>query len=324
MCSDVIISSLHAVAADHFSLIPNIKLPALKQLPPPTSSRSLDDSSSSSGMNGKEIRHSQEDEQSSPLHPRSSSGVSPDSGTGRNSSWNGSLSLTEYKAYKNDGLADASTQTEENVSRVNIQETCTRGISTDDGSLDSQSSMAYQYKASGVKENSEVQSECVSPLPTPSGASSSNQRNETLESLIRADASKMNSYRILQEEEIQMPANARLKATNMLLQLISCGSISVKDNSFGLIPTYRPRYSPSKFPSPMFSTSMLGELDCLSENPRLASLRFEDKEYFSGSVIETKVLREDGDGLVALKRSSSYNADRSVSPLPLCSNYQHG
>ncbi|KAK4791440.1 hypothetical protein SAY86_031853 [Trapa natans] len=303
--------------SDSFSPVANIKIQALKQLPAPTSSRSQDDSSSSS-MNGKECKHSQEEEQYSPLHPHSSSGVSLDSGNGRNSTWNGSLSLTEYNVYKNDRLADASTQTVENASRVKIQETCTRGISTDDGILDNQP-MSYQNKASIMKENSEVWSESVSPQPTPLGASSFSRKNETLESLIRADASMMNSYRIIPKEEIRMSANARLKATNMLFQLISCGSISVKDNSFGLIPTYRPRYSPS-FTSPMYSTSMLGDLDCISENPRLMGLRHQDKEYFSGSLIETKVLLENGADLVALKRSSSFNADRTFKPLDSTEN----
>ncbi|KAK4773635.1 hypothetical protein SAY87_028654 [Trapa incisa] len=309
---------IRGLLRDSFSPIANIKIQALKQLPAPTSSKSQDDSSSSSSMNEKECKHSQEDGQSSPLHLHSSSRVSPDSGTGRNSTWNGSLRLTEYNVYKNDGLADASTQTDENVSSVKIQETCTRGISTDDASLDNQS-MPYQNNSSNMKKSSEVRSESVSPQPTTSGASSFSRKNETLESLIRAEASMMNSYRIIREEEIRMPANARMKATNMLLQLISCGSISVKDNSFDLIPTYRPRYSPS-FPSPMYSTSMLGDLDCISENPRSIGLRPGDKEYFSGSLIETKVLPENGDGLVALKRPYFFNADRTCKDLDSMEN----
>eukprot|EP00262_Sarcandra_glabra_P000330 TRINITY_DN10392_c0_g2_i2.p1 TRINITY_DN10392_c0_g2~~TRINITY_DN10392_c0_g2_i2.p1 ORF type:complete len:111 (+),score=12.15 TRINITY_DN10392_c0_g2_i2:3-335(+) len=96
------------------------------------------------------------------------------------------------------------------------------------------------------------------------------------------------------------------------MQLISCGSITVKDHhSFGLIPTYKPRFSHVKFPSPLYSSSvMLGDLDCLSENPRLMGLRLEDKEYFSGSLIETKLHKEDVEGFPTLKRSNSYNADR--------------
>jgi hypothetical protein len=298
---------------ERFSPIANIKMQSLKQLPEPASSRSNDDSSSSSSMNGKETKHSQEDELSPPVQRPGSSSVSPESRVGKNSSWGGSLSLTEYKVYKGDGLADASTQTEENASRRKARETCTRGVSTEDGSVEPECSEIYQNQVSRAKENSEICRDSVSPPPSTSSASSSGGKTETLESLIRADASKINSFRILEEEEIRMPANARIKATNVFMQLISCGSISVKDHSFGLIPTYKPSFTHSKFPSPLFSSSlMLGELDCLSENPRLMGLRLEDKEYFSGSLIETKMLKEEGGGVNSLKRSSSCNADRLV------------
>lgn len=284
---------------------------SLKQLPEPVSSRSHDDSSSSSSMNGKEIKHSQEDELSPPVQLPDSTSESPESRVGKNSSWGGSLSLTEYKVYQGDGLADAATQTEDNVSRSKAKETCTRGVSTDDGSLEPECSDVYRNQVSRAKENSEICRESFSPPPSTSSASSSGGKTETLESLIRADVSKINSFRILEEEDIRMPANARLKATNVFMQLISCGSVSVKDHSFGLIPTYKPRFSHSKFPSPLFSTSLvLGELDCLSENPRLMGIRLEDKEYFSGSLIETKMLKEEGEGVNSLKRSSSCNADR--------------
>lgn len=290
----------------------SVKTQSLKQLPEPTSSRSHDDSSSSSSLNGKEIKNSRDDELSPPVERAGSSGVSPESRVGKNSSWANSLSLTEYKIYKTDGLADASTQTEDNVGRSKARETCTRGVSTDDGTLiEPDCGETYQNRLLRGKENSEICSDSVSPPLSTSSASSSGGKTETLESLIRADAGKINSFRILEEEDIRMPNHARLKASNVLMQLISCGSISVKDHSFGLIPTYKPRFSHSKFPSPLFSTSMImGELDCLSENPKLMGLRLEDKEYFSGSLIETKLLKEDGH--TTLKRSSSYNADRSA------------
>ncbi|XVE79823.1 hypothetical protein DITRI_Ditri14bG0087300 [Diplodiscus trichospermus] len=307
-------------SSDRFSPVGNsIRLPNLKQLPEPqSSSRSQDDSSSSSSMNGKKTKHSPDDELSSPVnHPTpGSSGASPESRCGKNSYSGCSFSLTEYKVYNSDGLADASTQTEENTSRSKTRETCTRGVSTDDGSLELECNANFQNQVPNhsVKDNSEICRNAVSP-PSTSSASSSGGKAETLESLIRADASKINSFRILEEEEIRMPTNARLKTTSMLMQLISCGSISVKDNSFGLVPTYRPRFSHSKFSTPLFSTSiMLGELDCLPENPRLLGLRLEDKEYFSGSLIETKMLKEE-DGHTTLKRSSSYNADRTCKEL---------
>lgn len=289
-----------------YSPISNGKLQSLKQLPEPASSRSHDEASSSSSLNGKEIRQSQDDELSPGQHTCSSD-ASPESRAGKN----GTLSLTEYKIYKTDGSADASTQTEEGGGRHKTLETCTRGVSTDDGLLESECHKASQAQASQVKENLEICREIVSPPPSTSSPLSSGGKTETLESLIRADASKMNSFRILEHDDIRVPANTRLKASNLLMQLISCGSISVKNHRFGLIPSYKPQFSHSKFPSPLFSTSiMLGELDCLTENPRLMALRLEDKEYFSGSLIETKIPKEESNGRNVLKRSSSYNDER--------------
>ncbi|KAJ1376600.1 Upstream of FLC [Sesbania bispinosa] len=294
--------------SDRFSPISNVKIQSVKLLPGPASSRSHDETSSSSSMNGKETRHSQDDELSQEPHTGSSD-VSPESRAGKSDSL--SLALTEYKIYKTDGLADASTQTEENVSRSRTQRTCTRGVSTEDGSLESECHEICRTEVPQVKHNPEFCKDTISPSPLTSSPSSFGAKAETLESLIRADASKVNSFRILEEESVRMPTNTRLKASNLLMQLISCGSISVKNHSFGLIPSYKPRFSNSKFPSPLFSTSfMLGEFDCLAENPKLMSLRLEDKEYFSGSLIETKL--KEGDGHNVLKRSSSYNDERTL------------
>lgn len=286
---------------------PAVKLQNLKQLPEPPSARSQDDSSSSTSMSGRETKNSQDDELSPTLRLSSSSGVSPESRGGKSTVSGGCLSLTEYKIYKTDGLADASTQTEENVKANKARETCTRGVSTDDAASESLTNSSPQNQPPCVKDNSEIQ---IDPSPPSSSSTcSSVGKTETLESLIKADASKYNSFRRL-EEVGQMPVNSKLRATDMLMQLISCGSISVKDHSFGLIPSYKPRFSDSKFPSPLFSTSvMLGELDCLPDNPRFMSMRLEDKEYFSGSLVETKNIKEEG--TATLKRSSSYNADRT-------------
>ncbi|RDX88131.1 Protein UPSTREAM OF FLC [Mucuna pruriens] len=293
--------------SDRFSPISNVKIQSAKLLPGPASSRSHDEASSSSSMNGKDTRISQEDELSQEPHTGSSD-VSPESSAEKSDSL--SLALTEYKIYKTDGLADASTQTEENVSRSRAQKTCTRGVSTEDGSLESECHEICQAEVPQVKHTPQICRDTVSPPPSTSSSSSFVGKAETLESLIRADASKVNSFRILEEEGARMPTNTRLKASNLLMQLISCGSISVKNHSFGLIPSYKPSFSSSKFPSPLFSTSfMLGEFDCLAENPKLMNLRLEDKEYFSGSLVETKI--KEGDGLNVLKRSSSYNDERT-------------
>ncbi|KAK2433854.1 protein SOSEKI [Trifolium repens] len=293
--------------SDRFSPINDVKIQSVKLLPGPASCRSHDEASSSSSMNGKETRHSQDDELSQEHHTGSCD-VSPESRAGKSDSL--SLALTEYNIYKTDGLADASTQTEESISRSRTQKSCTRGVSTDEGSLEPESHEICQAEVPHVKRSPEICKDTISPSPTTSSPLSFGGKMETLESLIRADASKANSFRILEEEDIPMPTNTRLKASNLLMQLISCGSISVKNHSFGLIPSYKPRFSHSKFPSPLFSTSfVLGEFDCLSENPKLMNLRLEDKEYFSGSLIETKLKEADAHNV--LKRSSSYNDERT-------------
>ncbi|KFK32341.1 hypothetical protein AALP_AA6G229200 [Arabis alpina] len=316
--------------SDHFSPTANSASQNMKQIvAEPPSSRSMDDSSSSSSMNnGKGTsKHSQEDDDlSTPaLRSVSSTGVSPDSRYAKNSS---SWCLAEYKVYKSQGLADASTQTDETVSGSSKKpiETFSRGVSTDDdGSSEPESSetciVSEASFAAKDRDSAEISRNSVSP-PFSNSASSLGAKTDTLESLIRADVSKMNSFRILEQEDIRMPASSRLRASNMLMQLISCGSISVKDNNFGLVPTYKPKFGYSKFPSPFFSSSfMMGDLDRLSETPSLMGLRLEEKEYFSGSLVETKLQKKDAaDGNTSLKRSSSYNGDRASNQIGVLEN----
>ncbi|CAI8592931.1 unnamed protein product [Vicia faba] len=298
--------------SDRFSPISNVKLPSLKRLPEPVSCRSHDEASSSSSMNEREGRNSQEDEISPREHHTGSSDLSPESSDGKSDCQ--SLPLTEYKIYKADGLSDASTQTDERVSRPQKQKTCTRGVSTEDRSLESECDEICEIQPE-VKDDSEIRTDVVFPPLSNSSPSSSAGKTETLESLIRADASRMNSFRILEEEGMQMQTTTRLKASSLLMQLISCGSISVKNHSLDLIPSYKARFSHSKFPSPLFSNSvMLGELDCLVGNPKVSSFRMEDKEYFSGSLVESKMAKEE-DEQNLLKRSSSFNAERTSKEL---------
>jgi len=49
----------------------------------------------------------------------------------------------------------------------------------------------------------------------------------------------------------------------------------------------------------------------MPDNPRFAHVLLEDKEYFSGSIVETKTEKEAEGGDPTLKRCASYSADRS-------------
>lgn len=129
----------------------------------------------------------------------------------------------------------------------------------------------------------------------------------------------MNSFKIFEDDEVLLsnPVSAsKVKAANVLMQLITCGSISVKDHlNFGIVPTYKPKFSHVNYPSPMFSSSMaLGELDCLSNSSRFIGLKLDDKGYFSGSLVETKKKLDEEEeevcGIPMLNRSSSFNSNR--------------
>lgn len=305
-----IVSNLSFGFSDRVHLSGSIKSQNLKQMQEPISSRSPEGSSSSSSIAEKESKSPRGESTSPPRHPTSSSGTPMESIARKSPPWGGSLGLMEYKVHKASGAVDASTQTEDRGKRSQARETCTRGVSTDEELFGLACSGNHPRNLNlKLKENSELGIDDISPPPS-SSSTSSGEKTDTLESLIRAEACKVNSFRILEEEEVCVPMNTKLKAPNILMQLISCGSISVKDHhSFGIIPTYRPTFSQVKFHSPFLSSSvMLGELDCLAENPRLLGVRLEDKEYFSGSLIETK--KHEEAGYMVLKRSSSYNADR--------------
>ncbi|KAI3735464.1 hypothetical protein L6452_14962 [Arctium lappa] len=47
----------------------------------------------------------------------------------------------------------------------------------------------------------------------------------------------------------------------------------------------------------------------LAREPKFMRMRLEEREYLRGSLVETKILKEEG--MVTVKRSSSYNADRT-------------
>uniref|UniRef100_A0A1D1XQ77 SOSEKI DIX-like domain-containing protein n=1 Tax=Anthurium amnicola TaxID=1678845 RepID=A0A1D1XQ77_9ARAE len=222
--------------------------------------------------------------------------------------------------------ADASTQTEETEggSRRGGQPatgTPTTGISTNEVSLDPELEDSHQNQTPCLKGSSEISREEFS---SPPATSSSGMKTETLESLIRDEVRKRNSYRTPEVEEVLPPTGPKLRtATNLLMQLITCGSISVKGHhSFGLVPTYKSRSSHVSFQSPIYSSSViLGELDCLSKNSGVIGLRSsQEQDYFNGSLIEAKKHNEGGEEVLVppLKRSSAYNAERSTkSPDPV-------
>ncbi|XP_071719188.1 protein SOSEKI 3-like [Rutidosis leptorrhynchoides] len=181
-------------------------------------------------------------------------------------------SLTKYTIYKTNSLVDSSTQTEEYVEVKKTREACTTSVLVDNVDVESITN--------------ESRSSC-----------SSLGKTDTLESLMNADGSKLttsikweDAKSENEEEKRQKLSNAKLSASNKLLKLISCGSFSTQDYDFGRTSSCRIRSLDSNFS---------GALNCLSE----------DKQYFSGSLVDTKLVNKEDFG--SLKRSSSYSTSRS-------------
>ncbi|XP_076910310.1 protein SOSEKI 3-like [Bidens hawaiensis] len=187
----------------------------------------------------------------------------------------GCHSVTKYKIYKSThGLADASTQTDEHVK---VQETCITRLVTDNVLVDS---------------------------PPSSSDTCSSGCKDTLESLMKADKHHFKASKNLEEQqkednvndndnEDQVPTNTNKIRT--LLRLISCGSVLSQDHNFSQTLACRTK-------------SLDSRLSGLTENPRFIGMNSEDKQYFSGSLVETNLFKKDESR--DLKRSFSYSANR--------------
>lgn len=184
--------------------------------------------------------------------------------------------LCEYRVYKAEdpaaAAADAATQTE-------------------DGYRSSRGRHAQRAAAAAAQE--ELSREETSP-PTASTSP------ETLEALIKADGRVMAA----------VTGGGRTRASSVLMQLISCGSVSVKSTLASPVMArtaahYRPR--PPRPPTLASTTT---------EIPNYRQKIVEDKEYFSGSLVETKRSSpaDTSQDIAVLRRSSSYNADRYTNP----------
>ncbi|CAI9287965.1 unnamed protein product [Lactuca saligna] len=220
----------------------------------------------------------------------------------RNQSWS-AIDLHEYKVYTGESsagrvAADASTQTEESLRR--------RRAMISELEEEDKPNESYQDNAS-----SELSRNEISPPPSDSSP-------ETLESLMKSDDKLIVRPETDSEmiSTINPTAGNKIKAPSVLMQLISCGSISFRDcgpgkrnPSFSLGSQYKacmlPRGEEVNDQVEEGAGETTSENAVVPESKNKGSKKtMEDKEYFSGSLIETKK-----DEFPALKRSNSYNAD---------------
>ncbi|XP_010685833.2 protein SOSEKI 5 [Beta vulgaris subsp. vulgaris] len=259
----------------------------------------------------------------------------------RNQSW-GAIDLHEYKVYKTESThefagkaaADASTQTNDKRSRIRkamlIKEVDEHEEQQRERRGDKilQAEQQHQHSSAGAfaSTTTELSREEISPPPSDSSP-------ETLESLMKADgrllihassSSTSSSQAVNNQCDLnnnnQMVGSCpsgRMKASTVLMSLISCGSLSfkdcgptaVKDHGFSLISHYKtrvPRGGNQTVEGNHGDMMMMMEIEN-HVSSSFAKMAIEDKEYFSGSLIETKKQEFP----TMLKKSSSYNADRS-------------
>ncbi|CAL9244293.1 unnamed protein product [Arabidopsis halleri] len=212
----------------------------------------------------------------------------------RNQSWS-SIDLSEYKVYKATEssaestqrlAADASTQTDDRRRRRKPAKEEIEEV---------KSPVSYE------NQSTELSRDEISPPPSDSSP-------ETLENLIKADGRL-----ILRPNEsstdhrtVESLSSGRMRASAVLMQLISCGTMSFKEcgpvllKDQGLSLKGRSECTLTRGAEDNYGDRVEKELKSLGR------VKLEDKEYFSGSLIETKK-----ELVPALKRSSSYNADRN-------------
>ncbi|KAE8658739.1 transcription factor MYB59-like [Hibiscus syriacus] len=229
----------------------------------------------------------------------------------RNQSWS-SIDLHEYKVYKAESssesarrlaAADSSTQTDDKRRR--------RKPVVKDSEIEEMQSTESQSRSQELEQNhtTELSREEISPPPSDSSP-------ETLETLMKADGRLRLGNGDGNEDSLNRRAEScpsgRIKASSVLMQLVSCGSISFRDcgasteeedQGFSLIGHYK-----SRLPRGAGNCSQVGkEAGIERELGSFSRVTLEDKEYFSGSLLETQK-----EQIPNLKRSSSYNADRSA------------
>ncbi|PHT68779.1 hypothetical protein T459_28266, partial [Capsicum annuum] len=147
----------------------------------------------------------------------------------------------------------------------------------------------------------------ISPPPSDSSP-------ETLETLMKADGRVIVRSETVNEDRTvdNNQSSGKTRGSSVLMQFLSCGSMSFKDcgpggygkdHGLSLISHYKSRV-------PRGGEMNDNQVEKGAENSKVeyhGIIKVEDKEYFSGSLIETKK-----DEYPALKRSSSFNADRSA------------
>ncbi|KAK4376006.1 hypothetical protein RND71_006683 [Anisodus tanguticus] len=225
----------------------------------------------------------------------------------RNQSWSSS-DFHEYLVYKDESAgeligraaANASTQTDDRRRRRRAMR-----VVEEEEELREDRNIETNGKEPDEVEHSpnrsrELNRDEISPPPSDSSS-------ETLETLMKADGRViLRPDTISQDPTVNIQSSGKSKASSVLMQLLYCGSMSFKHCGPGsLISQYKTRV-----PRGRCTNQVVKDV----ESPPMVEyhgseerIKLEDKEYFSGSLIEMNKEKFPG-----LKRSASYNVERST------------
>lgn len=204
-------------------------------------------------------------------------------------------------AYEDQDYEDEFEEDEEKTSYTSSttsQSRCSRGVSTDE--LDEPEPQKPQLTESTPKLLARSPPSLSSILsqekPTNKTTTNTSRRFEDGDPVATESASSRNS---------------------VLLQLISCGNLPIpkaKSNNSNVVR----RSSSDLHRGVLCKRAMkIAEeedkdmISFMSENPRFGNLQAEEKEYFSGSIVES-VSKDRVETQPVLKKSNSYNEERSV------------
>ncbi|XP_054804485.1 protein SOSEKI 2-like [Prosopis cineraria] len=199
----------------------------------------------------------------------------------------------EQEEYYEDGEKTSNTS-----STTTPHSRCSRGVSTGELEEDHEPKPHSQIKTVKVTVNH-------APPPSPSPATST--LADKLQQKVKIKETNNSSKRF---EDGLEPSRS-----SILLQLIACGSsaVSKAKNAPCMSNGVKKREGNSEISVRKREAVKVSEeemIKCMSENPRFGNLQSEEKEYFSGSLVESRKENRVHSEAV-LKKSNSYNEERS-------------
>lgn len=226
----------------------------------------------------------------------------------RNQSWSSS-DFHEYCVSPGEligrAAADASTQTDDRRRRQKAMRIVEEEELTEDRTIksDGKEQDEIEHSPNGSTELNRGE---ISPSPSDSSS-------ETLETLMKVDGRViLRPDTIREDPTANIQSSGKSKAPSVLMQLLYCGSTSFKqcgpgygkENGFSLTSQYK-----TLLPRGRCTNQVVKDVESpmVEYHGSEERIKLEDKEYFSGSLIEMKKEK-----FPALKRSSSYNVERST------------